>query len=73
MTYIGFRIAPLIYGPIQIFFAFCLMYFYVGVAFLSALGVIFLMLILSYLATKKQKYYNEKVLGAKDERMKITQ
>lgn len=73
MTDMGYHVAAFLYGPLQIIVALVLMYWYIGISFLSGLGVIILLFFSSYFISKKTIHYNEEVLKAKDERMKVTQ
>jgi ABC-type multidrug transport system fused ATPase/permease subunit len=73
MTYAGFQLAAIFYGPIQIIFALIMMYVYVGVPFFSGVGVILVLMGINYFLSKRVNYYNEEVLKAKDERMKVVE
>ena len=73
MTYVGFQLSSLFYGPIQIIFAMVMMYFYVQIAFLSGVAIIVLLIIFNYFVSKRINRLNEKVLKAKDERIKVTE
>lgn len=72
MTYAGYQLSSLIYGPIQIVFALVMMYFYVGLSFLVGVTTILLLILANYFISKKANEYNEKALKAKDIRMKVT-
>jgi len=73
MTYVGYSMASLVYGPMQIIFGLVMIYLYVGLSFSGGIGVIIFLLIMSYFLSKKENELNDLVLEAKDERMKKTQ
>lgn len=50
-----------------------MIYFYVGSVFLAGIGVIIVLLIISFNLSKKVNACNDLILLAKDERMKKTQ
>lgn len=50
-----------------------MMYFVLGIAFLTTIGVIFIVLLASYFLSKITVRLNEQVLSAKDHRMKATE
>lgn len=62
MTYAGFHLSALLYGPIQIIFSLIMMYFYVGISFLCGLSIIIIVLILNYFLSIKLNKLNDKVL-----------
>ena len=72
LVYVGDQIASFMYGPIQIVVGLVMMYFVLGIAFLSAIGTMIVILIISYFISKVSVKLNEKSLKAKDERMKAT-
>ena len=53
MTLLGYSMACLVYGPIQILFGLIMIYLYVGYAFLAGIGVIIVLLGISYKLSKK--------------------
>jgi ATP-binding cassette subfamily C (CFTR/MRP) protein 1 len=73
LTYAGFQLAALFYGPLQILFALIMMYFYVGVSFLTGVSVVTIIMTINYFMSKRINHYNEEVLKAKDERMKVVE
>ena len=73
MTYVGFHLASLFYGPIQIIFAMIMMYFYVQIAFLSGVAIIAILIVFNFFVSKRINRLNELVLKAKDERIKVTE
>lgn len=69
----GDQIASFLYGPIQIIVGLVVMYFVLGIAFLSAILTMIVILFISYFISKVSVKLNEKSLKAKDERMKATE
>jgi len=69
----GYHLSAFLYGPMQILGGLGIMYSFVGISFFSGLAVIILLFLSSYFVSKKIIKYNELVLKAKDERMKVTQ
>ena len=69
---IGYFLSAFFYGPIQIVAGVVMMYGFVGMSFLAAVGVMLLLAIFSYFNGKTQRKINDKVLKAKDERVKVT-
>ena len=69
---IGYHISAFFYGPIQIVAGLFLIYTFVGTSFLGAVGVMVLLAIFSFVNGRTQRAINEKVLKAKDERLKVT-
>lgn len=59
LTYAGFQLAAFFYGPIQVIFALLMMYFYVGVSFLSGVGVVMVLMVINYFMSKKINRLNE--------------
>lgn len=58
MTYAGYQLSSIIYGPIQIIFGLVMMYFYVGISFLVGVSTIVALLIANYFISKKANEYN---------------
>ena len=52
MNYIGYRLAALLYGPIQVLCGIGFMYLYIGVSFIAAIAVIILLAIFTFLLGK---------------------
>ena len=50
-----------------------MMYYFIGVSFLSGVGVLILTSICSFITSKKSYEFNKVLLKKKDERMKVTQ
>ena len=72
MTGFGFHLSALIYGPLQILFSFFMMYYYIGLSCISGISLVLLMLVINHVFIKKMDKYNDEVMKAKDERMKVT-
>ena len=49
------------------------MYFVLGLTFLSAIGVMLIIMVTSYFITKVNKKLNDRTMKAKDKRMKATE
>ena len=73
MTYFGFQLTALIFTPIQVLVGLWLMYNFIGVSFLSGVGVMLITIALTFVCAKISIKANEDVLKAKDERMKVTE
>lgn len=73
MIYIGDQIAAFIYGPLQIIIGLILLYFVLGWSFLTTIGVMMVILAISYFISKITVRLNEESLKAKDARMKVTE
>jgi uncharacterized membrane protein len=63
---VGDQIAAFLYGPMQIVVGLIFMYFVIGIAFLSAIGTMMVILVISYFISKVSVTLNEKSLKAKD-------
>lgn len=72
MTYLGFYTSAVIFFPIQLGVGIYLMYNFIGVSFLAGIGVILIMSVFILINSKLNAKANEKLLKAKDKRMKIT-
>lgn len=68
----GDHIAQFVYGPLQLILGLVLMYFVLGLAFLTTIGVMLLVMLISYFLSIITVRLNEEVLDAKDNRMKAT-
>ncbi len=66
MTYMGYQLTALIFAPIQVLIGLYLMYSFIGISFLSGIGVMILTLGLTILLSKITVRLNENVLKAKD-------
>lgn len=73
MTYMGFQLTALIFTPLQVILGLWLMYNFIGISFLSGIGVMILTITLTFVFSKISIKANENVLKAKDERMKVTE
>ena len=73
MTNFGFQLAGILFAPAQIIIGLLLLYLYIGISFLVGLGVMILLMISTLLFSKVSTKVNDKLLKAKDERMKITE
>lgn len=72
MSDIGWNASSLIFSPTVLVVGIVLMYSYIGVAFVSGMGVMIVISVLVYFLTKYQTRANDTLLVAKDERMKVT-
>jgi ATP-binding cassette subfamily C (CFTR/MRP) protein 1 len=73
MTYMGFQLTALIFTPIQVLIGLWLMYNFIGISFLSGVGVMVVTIFMTFVCAKISIKANENVLKAKDERMKVTE
>lgn len=73
MTYMGFQLVALLYTPIQIIIGLVLLYMYIGISFLAGMGVMIVLMLFTLVFTKVVSKNNDKLLKAKDARMKITE
>jgi hypothetical protein len=69
----GNQLASLLIAPLQIIAGLFIMYNFIGVSFVSGVGVMVLMIVCTFFSSKRTVKYNEQVLKAKDERMNVTQ
>ena len=69
---LGYQLSAFFYGPVQIIAGLVLTYNYVGLSFVAAVAVMVLLAIFSYFNGRAMRAINEKVLKAKDERLKVT-
>jgi hypothetical protein len=69
----GYHLSAFLYGPMQILGGLGIMYYFVGISFFSGLTAIVLLFMGSYFVSKMIIKYNDLILKAKDERMKVTQ
>ena len=61
-----------LYTPIQIIFSLFLLYIYIGPSFFVGMGVMILLMLSTLILSKIAVKSNDKLLKAKDERMKVT-
>lgn len=73
MTYMGFQLVALLYTPIQIIIGLVLLYIYIGISFLAGMGVMIVLMLFTLVFSKVVSKNNDKLLKAKDARMKITE
>lgn len=73
MTYMGFQLTAIIFCPIQIVIGLLLLYIYIGISFLVGTGVMIIMMLLAFIFSKIFSKANDKLLKAKDKRMKVTE
>ncbi len=52
MTYMGFQLTALIFTPIQVVVGLWLMYNFIGVSFLSGVGVMILTILMTFVCAK---------------------
>jgi len=69
---IGLQLATFFYGPFLFIAGTLFLYWVLGITFLVAIGIIFLIMGLSYILSKIMSKINKKILDAKDDRMKTT-
>ena len=73
MTYMGFQMVALLFTPVQITIGLYLLYIYIGYSFLVGAGVMAILMVFTLLFSKVASKYNDKVLKAKDSRMKLAE
>lgn len=73
MTIMGFQLVALIFTPFQISVGLYLLYIYIGPSFMIGTGVMILLMLFTLIFSKIASKYNDKLLGAKDSRMKSTE
>jgi len=66
MTYMGFQLTALIFTPLQVIIGLWLMYNFIGISFLSGIGIMILTITLTFVFSKISIKANENVLKAKD-------
>ena len=69
----GFEITAVLIAPLQIIVGIFMMHHFIGISFLSGIGVMLVTIFCTYLFQKRSYKFNEKILKKKDERMKVTQ
>jgi len=72
MTYLGFYTSAVLFFPIQLGIGIYLMYSFIGISFLAGIGIILLMGLFILINSRLNAKANEKLLKAKDRRMKTT-
>jgi membrane protein insertase Oxa1/YidC/SpoIIIJ len=73
MTYIGYQLTAIIFTPLQVLVGLWLLYNYIGISFLSGIGIMLLTIIITFILSKASVKANESLLKAKDKRMKVTE
>lgn len=73
MTNMGYQLISIFLTPVQIVLGLLLLYYYIGISFLVGVGVMVLLMILTLTFTKVSTAANDKLLKAKDARMKVTE
>lgn len=71
MTYLGFYTSAVLFFPVQLGIGIYLMYSFIGVSFLAGIGIIILMGLFIFVNSTLNAKANEKLLKAKDKRMKV--
>ena len=59
LTYIGYHLSAILYGPIQIVFGLVMMYVFIGVSFFSGVAVLVIVLLINFSLIKKTNKYND--------------
>lgn len=52
MTYMGFQLTAIIFTPLQVLIGLWLMYSFIGISFLSGVGIMILTIILTFVFSK---------------------
>ena len=73
MMYIGSRLAYFIFGLIELFAGFGLLYWFVGYSFIAGLIVLVVITIITFLISSCNVNLGEEVLYKKDERLSVTE
>jgi ATP-binding cassette, subfamily C (CFTR/MRP), member 1 len=71
MSEMAYSLSDVILLPIQLAVGIYLMYSFIGVSFLAGMGIIFLLAVQTFFMSKLSTKANDKLLTAKDKRMKI--
>lgn len=69
----GFQLVALLVTPIQIVIGLVLLYLYIGISFFAGMGVMIVLMLFTLGFSKVVAKNNDKLLKAKDVRMKITE
>lgn len=67
----GYQLISILIAPIQIVIGLILLYSYIGISFLVGLGVMIILMIATFIFSKINTVANDKLLIAKDERLKV--
>jgi ABC-type bacteriocin/lantibiotic exporter with double-glycine peptidase domain len=73
MSGLGYQAAALLMAPLQIIIGIIMMYWFIGVSFVTGIIVMALMIACTFFTSKFSIRYNEQLLKVKDARMKVTQ
>ena len=71
MTYMGYQLTSLIFTPFQIVAALILLYIYIGYVTFVGVGIMIIMMLFTLIFTKLAAMANDKLLTAKDARMRV--
>lgn len=66
----GFQMVALLFTPIQIIIGLYLLYVFIGPSFLMGTAIMIILMIFTLIFSKVASKYNDKLLKAKDRRMK---
>jgi ABC-type bacteriocin/lantibiotic exporter with double-glycine peptidase domain len=69
----GFQLVSIFYFPLQIGVSFYILYTYIGISFLVGIGTMIVMMVITLIITRISTKENDKLLVAKDARMKTTE
>lgn len=72
MTFMGFQLVALLFTPFQIIIGLYLLYVYIGPSFMIGTGVMIILMLFTLIFSKIASKYNDRLLTAKDSRMKLT-
>lgn len=73
MTYMGFQMVALLFTPFQILIGLYLLYLYIGYSFLVGTAVMLVLMLFTLVFSKIASRQNDKLLKAKDVRMKLAE
>ena len=73
MTHMGSQLTSILYTPLQILIGIWLMYKNIGLSFCAGLGIMVLMIGVTFILAKMISRINETTLKCKDQRMKVTE
>ena len=73
MTNMGFQMAACLFAPLQLIVGLILLYSYIGPVSMVGLGVMFLLMLFTMWFVKVAAGANDKLLKAKDGRLKVTE
>lgn len=73
MTNMSFQLISLFLTPFEILFGLILLYYYIGISFLVGTGIMIILMLFILFFTRISSAANDKLLKAKDARMKVTE